>query len=111
MWLSVGLLIALYLMSLFYGDCIMRRVDPRMCGTRYGQFTVDVGVSHPVSNSCNGSCIFSVKTLKEAVDKCNKDLCSEFYYENGTMSYLDMNSPKIINSNGGIYKRIGKLNT
>jgi hypothetical protein len=109
MWLSIGLLLAVYLMSLFYGDCIMRRVDPKMCGALYGTFTVDVGASRSVSNTCNGRCQFSVKNLQEAVEKCNRDSCNEFYYENGQMAYLNQNSPRISNSDGGIYTRIGNI--
>lgn len=104
MWLSIGLFISLIFISLFYGDCIMRRVSPSTCGAHYGQFAVDVGVTGEVRQTCNGPCTFKVGSLNEAVLKCNIDQCQQFYYDNNVMSYLVNNSKS--QANGGIYTRL-----
>lgn len=103
-WLSIGLFISIIFISIFYGDCIMRRVSPRQCGAHYGQFAVDVGVTGRVSQTCNGPCTFKVNSLSEAVRKCNIDQCQQFYYDTNILSYIENNGRNP--ANGGIYTRL-----
>lgn len=108
MWLSMILLIFVFIMSLFYGDCILRRVNPKMCGAKNGSFVVNPGFAMSPRNDCNGICSFSVDSLVKAIAQCDKDLCNLFYYDGSQMVYLLPDSPQI-QAKGGIYTRIGTI--
>jgi len=111
MILSVLLFLFLILMSLFYGDCVVNKVNPKFCTGSQGEFVVEVKKNQTIADNCDGGqCVFNVKNLSEAVNKCNKDGCKIFYYENGIMNYIKEGSNKVI-AGGGLYKRIGNIIT
>jgi hypothetical protein len=109
MILSVILFFFLILMSLFYGNCIIKNINPKYCTGSRGEFVVEVGKNQTIADDCDGKdCIFRVENLRGAVDKCNKDGCNVFYYENGTMNYVKDGGVKN-SAGGGLYKRIGDI--
>lgn len=111
MLLSILLFFFLILMSIFYSDCIINNINPKFCTGSRGEFVVEVGKNQTIADNCEGGpCFFYVKNLLEAVNKCNKDGCKTFYYENNVMNYVKEGSDKI-NASGGLYKRIGNIIT
>jgi hypothetical protein len=102
-YLTVFLIVMLFLFILLYSNSITNSVDPIKCPRAYGQYGVEPGVT---GNVLGFNYSYSVGGLLEATQRCDRDiLCTSFYYVNGIMTYLEDNKVRTYSPNGGTYKR------
>jgi hypothetical protein len=102
-YLTVFLIVMLFLFILLYANSITNSIDPRKCPDAFGQYGVEPGVTGTLLGP---NYTYTVDGLLEATRRCDRDiLCTSFYYVNGIMTYLENNDIRSYSPNGGLYKR------
>lgn len=106
-YLSVFLLVLLFIMTFLYSNSVATMVYPENIPRTFGTYGVEPGVT---GNPYSKDTTFTVSGLNEAVRLCDLDKrCTSFYFDGRTMTYLLNDNIRYGNQRGGIYKRQIKI--
>lgn len=107
LFLSVFLLLLLFIMTFLYANAITTLVYPENIPVVYGSYGVEPGVNgNPSSNISK-----RVSGINEATEICDSDPeCTLFYFDGRLMTYLQNDGIRYQNQPGGIYRRQIKIN-